>query len=180
MSDDLRARLVTAGVELVAERGSGALSLREIARRAGVSHGAPRRWFPTHRDLLAAIARVGYERLSARLAAREPHGEPRADLLALGRSYLGFSRDERGMFELMFRHELLRGNQQDVRAASRPLFRVLIDLLGPGRPDADKVAAAFWANLHGIAQLGMWGSLEVIGTNADALLHTAIDAYLEH
>ena len=58
MADDLRARLVEAGVELVAREGTEALSLREIARRAGVSHGAPRRYFPTHRELLAAVARV--------------------------------------------------------------------------------------------------------------------------
>ncbi|GGQ61631.1 TetR/AcrR family transcriptional regulator [Couchioplanes azureus] len=181
MSDDLRARLVAAGVELVAERGTGALSLREVARRAGVSHGAPRRWFPTHRDLIAAVARVGYERLSARLTALVPLGEPRADLLALGRLYLGFARDERGMFELMFRHELLRGNTEDLRGTSRPLFALLVSLFGPGRADAATVAAAFWANLHGIAQLRAWGSLEVVGdADADTLLCTAVDAYLEH
>ncbi|OJF12318.1 TetR/AcrR family transcriptional regulator [Couchioplanes caeruleus] len=181
MSDDLRARLVAAGVELVAERGTAALTLREIARRAGVSHGAPRRWFPAHRDLIAAVARVGYERLSARLTALVPLGEPRADLLALGRLYLGFARDERGMFELMFRHELLRGNQEGLREAGRSVFAVLVGLFGPGRSNTATVAAAFWANLHGIAQLWAWGSLGVIGdADADALLCTAVDAYLEH
>lgn len=54
---DLRIRLVDVGVELLAREGVGALSLREIARRAGVSHGAPRRHFPTHLELLSAIAR---------------------------------------------------------------------------------------------------------------------------
>src|SRR5690349_3023182 len=131
MSEDLRARLVAAGVELLAERGTGALSLREIARRAGVSHGAPRRWFPTHRDLLAAVARVGYDRLAARVTALDLSGTPRDDLLALGRLYLAFARDERGMFELMFRHELLRGNSEGLRGASQPLFGVLAGLLGP-------------------------------------------------
>src|SRR3954467_13102434 len=51
---DLEARLVAAGVELLAEAGTDALTLREIARRAGVSHGAPRRYFPTHHALRAA------------------------------------------------------------------------------------------------------------------------------
>ncbi|BCJ48936.1 TetR family transcriptional regulator [Actinoplanes sp. NBRC 14428] len=180
MSDDLRARLVAAGVELVAERGTGALSLREIARRAGVSHGAPRRWFPTHRDLLAAVARVGYDRLAARVAAVGPAGTPRDGLLALGRLYLDFARTERGMFELMFRHELLSGNSEGLREASKPLFGVLTGLLGPDRPGAAAVASSFWANLHGIAQLSLWGSLEVVGTgDADDLLRTAVDAYLQ-
>ena len=53
----LRSRLVDVGVELVTAEGVQALSLREIARRAGVSHGAPRRYFPTHLELLSAIAR---------------------------------------------------------------------------------------------------------------------------
>ncbi|MEV4641897.1 TetR/AcrR family transcriptional regulator [Actinoplanes sp. NPDC049548] len=180
MSEDLRVRLVAAGVELVAERGTGALTLREIARRAGVSHGAPRRWFPTHRDLLAAVARVGYERFSAQVAALDLSGEPRDGLLVLGRLYLHFARTERGMFELMFRHELLSGNREGLREASKPLFSVLAGLFGADRPGALATAGAFWANLHGIAQLSLWGSLEVVGTDdADALLRTAVDAYLE-
>src|SRR3954469_17771300 len=100
MADDLRERLIEAGVELVRDEGTEALTLREIARRAGVSHGAPRRYFPTHRELLAAVARVGYDRLSGRVAALGPHPDPRAGLLALGRLYLEFARTDRGMFEL--------------------------------------------------------------------------------
>ncbi|GAA3343697.1 TetR/AcrR family transcriptional regulator [Amorphoplanes nipponensis] len=184
MADDLRERLVAAGVALVTAEGTEALTLREIARRAGVSHGAPRRCFPTHRELLAAVARVGYERLSARIAALGEQPDPRAGLLALGRVYLEFARTERGMFELMFRHELLRGNQEGLRAVSRPLFTVLVELVArarPGRPDAAVAAGALWANLHGIAQLWSWGSLQMaVGTEeADALLRAAVDAYGE-
>ncbi|MEV4704418.1 TetR/AcrR family transcriptional regulator [Actinoplanes sp. NPDC049316] len=178
MPDDLRSRLVAAGVGLVAEQGTAALSLREIARRAGVSHGAPRRYFPTHRDLLAAVARIGYERLSARIDRLDRHGDPHRDLLALGRLYLDFARTERGMFELMFRHELLRGNQEGLRAASKPLFGILVDLL-PDRPGAAARSGAFWATLHGIAQLSLWGSLEVVDSgDADTLLCAAVDAYV--
>ena len=180
MPDDVRSRLVAAGVGLVSEQGTGALSLREIARRAGVSHGAPRRYFPTHRDLLAAVARVGYERLKARIDRLDRHGDPRRDLLALGRLYLDFARTDRGMFELMFRHELLRGNQEGLRAASKPLFGVLVGLL-PDRPAALARAGAFWATLHGIAQLSLWGSLDVVGSgDPEAVLSAAVDAYVEN
>src|SRR3954469_13920199 len=116
MADDLRERLIEAGVELVRDEGTEALTLREIARRAGVSHGAPRRYFPTHRELLAAVARVGYDRLSGRVAPVVPSprlpglpGAPgrrrdrRAGWLVLGRLYLEFAHPDRGMFELMFR-----------------------------------------------------------------------------
>lgn len=66
----LRSRLVDVGVELVTAEGVQALSLREIARRAGVSHGAPRRYFPTHLELLSAIARRGFEELAVRGSRR--------------------------------------------------------------------------------------------------------------
>ena len=183
MADDLRDRLVATGVDLVSSDGTESLSLREIARRAGVSHGAPRRYFPTHRELLAAVARVGYERLSAQVAALPRQDDPRAELLALGRLYLDFARTDRGMFDLMFRHELLRGNQEGLRAASKPLFAVLVNLVGRARPgagDAAVIAGALWANLHGIAQLWQWGSLQVTVETADtdALLRTAVDSYV--
>jgi len=184
MHADLRDHLVATGVELVTAEGTEALTLREIARRAGVSHGAPRRYFPTHRELLAAVARVGYARLAGRIDALGVQPDPHAGLLALGRLYLEFARTDRGMFELMFRHELLRGNQEGLRAASKPLFAVLVDLVArgrPGRDDAAVAAGALWANLHGIAQLWSWGSLQmtVETEDADALLRTAIDAYVE-
>src|SRR6185369_1592988 len=80
----LRERLVATGVALVAEQGSSAVSLREIARRAGVSHGAPRRHFPTHQALLAAIAGRGYHDLSVRIQAEDPKGNPVSRVHALG------------------------------------------------------------------------------------------------
>ncbi|MGD3110816.1 TetR/AcrR family transcriptional regulator, partial [Streptomyces sp. YGL11-2] len=64
----LRERLIDVGVDLVTTDGPAALGLREIARRAGVSHGAPRRYFPTHRALLSAIARRGFAELGERIA----------------------------------------------------------------------------------------------------------------
>ncbi|MFI5937998.1 TetR/AcrR family transcriptional regulator [Actinoplanes sp. NPDC051494] len=181
MPDDLRTRLVSAGVALVAESGTEALSLREIARRTGVSHGAPRRYFPTHRELLAAVARVGYDDLTTRVARLPVHGDPGVDLLALARLYLDFARTDRGMFELMFRHELLTGNKEGLRAASKPLFGVLMQRLGPERPDAAVAAGAFWANLHGIAQLWLWDSLPMItgSDDPDALLRAAVSAHVK-
>src|SRR5688500_18161786 len=101
----LRARLIKVGVELVTREGTQALSLREIARRAGVSHGAPRRYIPTHLELLSAIAREGFAALGAEVARALGDGQadPRAQSTTLGRAYLGFALANRGMYELMFR-----------------------------------------------------------------------------
>ncbi|MFD5265132.1 TetR/AcrR family transcriptional regulator [Streptomyces sp. NPDC058335] len=181
---DLRVRLVDVGVELLAREGVGALSLREIARRAGVSHGAPRRHFPTHLELLSAIARRGFTDLAGRVTAARGDGTaaPRGQITELGRVYLEFALDNAGMYELMFRHDLLVSGHLGLRDTSLPLFGVLVELVGRVRPDADAraVTAALWANLHGIAQLWSWGSLQ-LATGVDdfgPLLRTALDAHL--
>ncbi|MFE1172477.1 TetR/AcrR family transcriptional regulator [Streptomyces sp. NPDC058773] len=189
MSDQeagLRARLVQAGIDLLTEEGVQALSLREIARRAGVSHGAPRRYFPTHLSLLSAIARQGFDDLGDAVAEHldDQSANPRAQLLSLGRGYLDFALTHRGMYELMFRHDLLESNQLGLRDTSLPLFRVLVALVARAQPRSEVpppvVAGALWSNLHGIAQLWRWGSLQ-LATGADEvepLLRAALDAHL--
>lgn len=179
---DLRTRLVDAGVELVTHEGAQALTLREIARRAGVSHGAPRRYFPTHLELLSAIARRGFGELGTRVAAADASASPRMRVEELARIYLEFARDNPGMYELMFRHDLLSSGHLGLRETSLPLFGVLVDLVGRVRPDADArtAAAALWATLHGIAQLWRWGSLQLATGSEDftPLLRASLDAHL--
>jgi len=180
----LRARLVDVGVELVAREGAQALTLREIARRAGVSHGAPRRYFPTHLELLSAIARRGFGELAERVTAAVGDGTagPRAQLTELAGAYLAFALENPGMYELMFRHDLLESGHLGLRDTSLPLFGRLVELVGRVRPDMDArlVAGALWANLHGIAQLWGWGSLQLATGSADfaPLLRSALDAHL--
>ena len=190
----LRDRLIDVGAELVASEGTAAVSLREIARRAGVSHGAPRRYFPTHRELLSAIARRGFAALAARLseAAADNAQGPRAQLAALSRAYLEFAASNRGMYELMFRHDLLESNRLGLREVSLPLFSMVTALVAAARPRADGapavassaapavVAGALWANLHGIAQLWEWGSLQLATglTDPGPLLQSVLEAHL--
>ncbi|MBG0566236.1 TetR/AcrR family transcriptional regulator [Actinoplanes aureus] len=167
LDQGLRARLVRTGAELLQSEGHAALSLREIARRAGVSHGAPRRYFPTHLSLLSAIARSGFADLSdqidAALAAAPP--EPRARIAALAGTYLGFAATNRGMFELMFRHDLLQSGYLGLREAGLPLFRLLAGLVAEVRPASGQrpevTAGVLWAALHGMAELRNWGSLQL-------------------
>ncbi|MFF2615775.1 TetR/AcrR family transcriptional regulator [Kitasatospora sp. NPDC058046] len=185
---DLRARLVAAGVELVAEGGVQALGLREIARRAGVSHGAPRRHFPTHRELLAAIAQQGFGRLTDTLAGADAltaatGADARTRLDALARAYLGFAAANPGMFELMFRHDLLEGSGVELRRTTLPLFLTFVGLVTEVHPQSDDPAAAtaaLWSNLHGLAQLRTWGSLRLItgDDSVEPLLRATLDAHL--
>ncbi|MGW1598520.1 TetR/AcrR family transcriptional regulator [Streptomyces sp. NPDC002343] len=180
----LRDRLVDTGVELLAAEGLQALTLREIARRAGVSHGAPRRHFPTHLDLLSAIARRGFADLAgrARGALDRETGGARAQAAALARAYLEFALERPGMYDLMFRHDLLESGRLGLRESSLPLFSLLTGLIaasGPGT-DAPRVAGALWANLHGMAQLWRWRSLQLATGEEDfeALLETVLAAHL--
>jgi hypothetical protein len=86
------------------------------------------------------------------------------------------------MYELMFRHDLLESGKLGLRETSLPLFGVLVDLVGRARPEADTalVAGALWANLHGIAQLWGWGSLQLAtgATDFIPMLDAALDAHL--
>lgn len=178
----LRDRLVSAGVELLDTEGVQALTLREIARRAGVSHGAPRRHFPTHLDLLSAIAREGFRELGARVAGIEAT-DPRERIALLARAYLDFAHQRGGMYELMFRHDLLESGRLGLRDTSLPLFAHLAELVArarPGAADPATVTGALWANLHGIAQLRRWGSLRLVtgGDDIEPLLTAALDAHL--
>ncbi|MFJ9174527.1 TetR/AcrR family transcriptional regulator [Streptomyces sp. NPDC102360] len=177
-------RLIDTGVALVDAEGAAALSLREIARRAGVSHGAPRRHFPTHLELLSAIARRGFTDLGehATRALADAGPDPRTQVAALSRAYLDFAARHRGMYELMFRHDLLESGELGLRETSLPLFKVLADRVSAARPDAEPalVAGALWANLHGVAQLWGWGSLQLAAATEDIepLLASVLDAHL--
>ncbi|WP_430332814.1 TetR/AcrR family transcriptional regulator [Rhodococcus sp. ACT016] len=162
-----REALVRAGIELLEETGSADVGLRAIARRAGVSHGAPRRWFPTHRSLLAAIAEVGLTDLSAALTGAA--GRPGHDLVDVAEAYVDFAVARPAMFTLVFRHDLLEGSGAELRNVSRPLFRWLVAMIEreTGSRDVEGDAAALWVGVHGIAVLASTGSLELAAEGVD-------------
>ncbi|MYS86140.1 TetR/AcrR family transcriptional regulator [Embleya scabrispora] len=186
--DSLRERLIGVGVDVVMTDGIAALGLREIARRAGVSHGAPRRYFATHHALLSAIAQRGFADLRARFeAATAAVTSPRDRLAALAHTYVRYALEHRGMFELMFRHDLLDSGPHTsahgprLRESTLPLFETIVALIAECRtepagrrrddvrssaePPPAVTAAALWSNLHGIAQLWAWDSLRLaLGT----------------
>ncbi|WP_405834348.1 TetR/AcrR family transcriptional regulator [Streptomyces sp. NBC_00105] len=197
----LRERLIDVGAELVASEGTGALGLREIARRAGVSHGAPRRYFPTHHSLLSAIARRGFADLGERIAAVTAEADADSDsaaeqssarerVRAIACAYVGYALEQPGMFELMFRHDLLDSTDQApsdearLRDSTLPLFHLLVALVSRcGAAEPSVTAAALWANLHGVAQLWRWGSLPLAlgedrAAGVERMVDAAVDAHL--
>lgn len=173
--EDTRSALVRAGIELLEETGSADVGLRAIARRAGVSHGAPRRWFPTHRSLLAGIAEVGLHDLAEALKTADLASDH--DLVEIGLAYVDFAQRRPAMFTLIFRHDLLEGSGAELRNASRPLYEWLVSVIQKsGRTtDPERVAASLWVALHGIAVLSSTGALELTipGSNVvEMIRHT--------
>ncbi|MFC7448129.1 TetR/AcrR family transcriptional regulator [Rhodococcus daqingensis] len=183
--EPLRDRLVRCGVELLEREGVAGVSLRAITREAEVSHGAPRRYFRTHRALLAAIAGEGLADLTSevRSTLADGDGSARDRLVALGWVYVRFADRRRAMFELMFRHDLLEGSGAELRRTSLPLFESLVELVDEataGSEDSRDRALAIWTGLHGMAVLAADRALQVIGDpqGAAALVGRTVDAHL--
>ena len=170
---NLRAALLERAEQTLSERGAGAVSLRELAREVGVSHGAPRRHFPDKQALLDALAQDGFERLGRELEEANDRAPDsfEARLAAFARAYIDFATRHAALLELMFavKH---RPGADSVREAADQAFAVPLQLIleaqaagdvVPGDPE--KVATAAFASIHGLAAL----------LNADMLDQGAID-----
>ncbi|MFZ5676550.1 MAG: TetR/AcrR family transcriptional regulator [Pseudomonadota bacterium] len=157
---DLRETLVLAAVDLLEEKGLSSFTLRECARRAGVSHAAPAHHFATAADLLAEIAARGFERFVAALgkAADETVGTSMERLAAMGRAYVAFALANPGVYGLMFRGGADPLQSPRLKTAATAAWLQLGDAvaaaLGPKRKDeVNAKAAAVWALVHGTATL---------------------------
>lgn len=146
---DLRATLLAAAAELLAAGGVAAISLREVARRAGVSHNAPYRHFPDRDSLLAALAEEGFREL-----ARDMH-ESGGGLAALGQCYVRFALARPGCFALMFSPALDKARHPGLQQAATALYQLLAQSAQAAAPGRDPQVAtlAAWSLVHGLAQL---------------------------
>jgi AcrR family transcriptional regulator len=166
---DLRRALLDASLALVDEAGIGALSLREVARKAGVSHNAPYHHFPDKSSLLAAIAEDGFAGLAREMAgARASAGpDPRARLEACGVAYVRFAIGSPAHFRVMFRPELASPiDHPGVTRASTPALETLIQSVVEAQaagvvPTGDPMPFVLtcWSCVHGLATLWLDGPL---------------------
>jgi AcrR family transcriptional regulator len=163
---NLRDTLLEASLELIREKGVREFTLREVARRAGVSHAAPYRHFREKEDLLAAIAEGGFDRLTAamRSAAAKPH-DPFRRLRNAGIAYIEFAQEQPEHFHVMFTVDLDEGRHPSAKAAAGRCFAELLGLvtacqlsrLLKGPPETAALMA--WIQVHGIAELALRGQL---------------------
>ncbi|WP_429227421.1 TetR/AcrR family transcriptional regulator [Inquilinus ginsengisoli] len=157
---DLRRALVAAARVLLEEAGPEALSLRDVARRVGVSHNAPYRHFPTRQALLAAVAAEGFAALSDRMAAVPTAPGAPSGLAAGFRCYLGFAREQPGLFRLMFDGTVEKSSDPALRAASEQSYDGLRHAVHRIAPAADRAAVVtVWTQMHGLALVTISGQL---------------------
>ena len=168
---DLRAVLLRAGRDLVAESGPRGFTMAEAARRAGVSVAAPYKHFADREALLVALAVQGYEEQERRFStAIAGASTPAGQLTAVAQAYVDFAVQERALFEVVFGAGLDKSRHPALAEAGYEVLRVLLppaEALRPGAGEALLVSVAALA--HGYAVFLLEG---LLGPSADAL-HTA-------
>ncbi|MGI0490120.1 TetR/AcrR family transcriptional regulator, partial [Pantanalinema rosaneae CENA516] len=149
---DLRTELLKAALAFIKRDGLHALSLREVARAAGVSHNAPYRYFANKEALLAALAASGFAQLRADLMAA---GAIETDdrLVALGSAYVSFARANAGLFRLMFNGGIDRQAFPELAQAASEAFAVLLNATGENGSVCRDAALGAWSMVHGLSNL---------------------------
>ncbi len=172
---DLRAELVRVAGEIVDQEGTATFTLREAARRAGVSHGAPYRHFADREALLAEVVGHGFAQLAAALREAAPEGGS-----AVARAYLRFALDRPRRYRLMYAGEAFPAHHAALAAQADVLLRVIAQSV-PDLGDAEharRAAIAAWSLLHGLALLLIEGYLGPVpgGADAERLLREVVGA----
>ena len=162
---DLRNALIDEALAMLATDDSSALTLRELARRLGVTHAAPYAHFPDKRRLLEAVHDAGFTRLADQLeAAATQAGEPVAAFRRMALTYLRFATENPNLYRLMFSGaELGHDAQTEMSPDGERAFAILVGTVErvgiPHGVDAHDLAAAVWAMVHGVAMLEIDGRL---------------------
>ncbi|MET8968056.1 TetR/AcrR family transcriptional regulator [Streptomyces hydrogenans] len=159
---DLRAACLRAARELLEEDGSAALSLRAVARRAGVSATAPYRHYADREALVSAVAAEGYRELAEHLSAAHPAPSTPDDLAAVAVAYVRFALEHPALFRAMFAEPCDPTSEERVAAteAISAYVRGIVRDAFPGAEDTDALATTVWALVHGLAFLHLDGKLD--------------------
>ena len=163
---DLRQKVLDASLALIEEGGLDRLSMREVARKAGVSHQAPYHYFADREAILAALAGEGFSRMGQQLMrAAQSGSKPVESVDAMGRAYVEFALRNPAYFQIMFRADAVPLDRYpEARKREDEAFGKLVEGIGQafGDQPAERrraMAIACWAMVHGLATLILEGSL---------------------
>lgn len=167
---DLPGALLRAAGRTLEQRGAAALSLRDTARRAGVSHNAPYRHFADREALLAALAADGFRMLGGALAAASGRG--------IGEAYVRFALEHPQLFRLMFAGHLSLSRHEVLGRAAAVPYRALVEAFRaePSIADAAKAATAAWALVHGLSHLLLDGHFRGRAADREAFVREVLGA----
>ncbi len=184
---DLKNALIRAGIELLSKEGVQALTLRSVAKQAGVSHAAPYAHFADKQALVAAIAAEGYAKLYAKLAAAQ-YGD--ADALArvfdTANAYLQFALDEPDHFKITFSGVVeAEKDYPEYVEQSRRCFALVVALVADCQAaglvvagDTQMIAVSIWSCIHGFVQLWLANQLPSALTTQHSI-HDLLRFHLE-
>jgi AcrR family transcriptional regulator len=164
---DLRQKVLDASLALIEEGGLDRLSMREVARKAGVSHQAPYHYFEDREAILAVLAGEGFSKLGQLLAHSGAQSglEPAKAVEAMGRAYVEFALRNPAYFQAMFRADAVPLDRYpEARKREDEAFGKLVEGIGYAFADQSTevrqaIAVACWAMVHGLATLVLEGSL---------------------
>ena len=178
---DLRAALLAAGEEELAQRGIEAFSLRGVARRAGVSHAAPAHHFGDAGGLLTALATEAFRRLVQSQQRRQSNApaDPLSQLVAAGLGYIDFALENPALFRLMFSSGRPSFDAPELVAAANAAFDKLERDVTALRPSTTKTdVQTVWALTHGLADLLNGGRMKSLVDLRPAQREAAVAALL--
>ncbi|TIL76845.1 MAG: TetR/AcrR family transcriptional regulator [Mesorhizobium sp.] len=184
---DLRRAVIETALDMLREEKGWQFTLREVARRAGVSHAAPYKHFPDKAALLAEIAMIGFDRLRESLSAAKSEAPKtlRDQITPIARAYVAFGTDNPALYRLMFSAEEGKAVGMHLNERALAVFDVLLEILRRGQAAGsirkrpiEGQAAAGWGLIHGMTMLAIDGLLvpEKVGSAPlDAALNTLLE-----
>lgn len=181
----LRPALLKAAESVLADRGVDGFSLRETARRAGVSPAAPAHHFGDTKGLLTALATEAFRQFGDALEAGDVGHDRTERIRSQGRAYVRFALAEPAKFDLMWRYALTDRDNSDYREASSRAFTILDRLVrGEDVTAHDDISAApsiaCWSIVHGFARLALDGVFGTGPGEAEQAAETLLPVVLEH
>ena len=168
---NLRAALLESAFDILVESGVEGLSLRGVARRAGVSPGAPYNHFKDKQAILSELAQSRRSQAAhAFVSAMEREETPHAKLRALGATYVGYALEHKEEFNLMFDGSL--GSYARGAPTHVPLLDLFREVIGAAdsrlsKTELDTAAITAWSLIHGLAQLLISGPLQELGRDPE-------------
>ncbi|MCB9779236.1 MAG: TetR/AcrR family transcriptional regulator [Alphaproteobacteria bacterium] len=178
-ADPLRRRVLDASLVVVERDGVAGLSIRAVARAAGVSHQAPYKHFENREEILATLVAEGFDGLADALEGAATAGDGVARLGAAGRAYVQWAVAHPGSYRLLFRPDLVSATHPEVQRAGGRALDVLRTVVAAMVDDgvlygdyAEPVLVLAWSTVHGLASLLIDGPLPLRGgaLDADALI----------